>query len=145
MKTTLTIEQSAELIRLGVPKERASKQVMRQTTDSHGRPLQDAELKKWSKCRPFEKQDAMQNVGFTKYEFKNIFTIADLLSMLPCTIEIDGEVYDLILSYSRFQYWRAYYSLRMNVLYNAEKELIDALWGLLADLIEGNYVKPKEL
>lgn len=102
MRTTLTVEQSAKLIELGVPKERAS-------------------------------------------IAQSIFTIADLLSMLPYTIEIDGEVYDLILSYSRFQYWRAYYSLRMNVLYNVSKELIDALWDLLADLIENNYVNPQEL
>lgn len=129
MRTTLTIEQSAKLIELGVPKERASSRVTRHATGVYSRPL----------------QNAMQNVGFTKHEFDSVFTIADLLSMLPCTIEIDGEVYDLILSYSRFQYWRAYYSLRMNVLYNAEKELIDALWGLLADLIEGNYVKPQDL
>lgn len=146
MKTTLTIEQSAKLIELGVPKERASKQVMRQATDSHGRPLQDAELKKWSKCQPFEKQEAMQNVGFTKYEFKDIFTISDLLSMLPPSFEEGDYICELSILWDEMDStWKVHYSPWITEWKYAEYELIDALYKTFIKLIEENYVKPQEL
>lgn len=120
MRTTLTIEQSAKLIELGVPKERASKQVMQQETASNGRLLQ---------C-----------------EFKDIFTIADLLSMFQKTIESEDKTHEFNIGWDDFQKsWIVYWSLNDEYIKYSDYELIDALYRMLSHLIENNYIKPQEL
>lgn len=84
MKTTLTIEQSAELIKRGVSSDKASKRATRQVADSRGREIEKLRLKRWKDCVPYEKA-TMTNlrVGLIRFEHKEIFTLADLLSLLP--------------------------------------------------------------
>lgn len=88
MKTTLTIEQSAELIKRGVSSDKASKRVTRQVADSRGREIEKLRLKRWKDCVPYEKATMTNlHVGLMRFEHKEIFTLADLLSLLPKEIE----------------------------------------------------------
>lgn len=61
---------------------------MRKVADSHGKPL--PHLKQWKKCEPFEKTMSNMTVGLMVFESKDIFTLTDLLSLLPKKIKIDS-------------------------------------------------------
>lgn len=105
MKTTLTIDQSAELIKRGVSIDKAS----RRTPDYHDTP---------------------------------IFTLADLLSLLPK--EIENGLYSLDLMADNVE-WDSVYS-SAHVGYDPyfvanEKELIDVLYKTLLWTIDHNHVK----
>lgn len=87
----------------------------------------------------------MQNVGFTKYEFKDIFTIADLLSMLPKSLRLGsfGFVYELDISWNEMcGYWCTSYG---GSVYCQASELIDTLYDLLIQLIKYKQLNPQEL
>lgn len=117
MKTTLTIEQSAELIRLGVSKKKAS---VKTSVDDPSAP------------------DGVR--------LAVRFTIADLLSLLPKAIEIDGSVQELSMSwYDCYSCWRTNYTLCVKGCDRMEPELIDSLYGLLVQLIQNKYVNPEKL
>lgn len=111
MKTTLTIQESAELIKRGVSADKAS----RRTPDYHDIP---------------------------------IFTLADLLSLLPKKITFGHrtncrlKIQPIISSKDCIsEVWQACY-LHTSLKANAEApELIDALYELLLWAIDHNHVK----
>lgn len=122
MKQNLTIEQSAELIRNGVPNNRAS------------------DFEAVSSTNPW-------GIGGQVVMARPIFTLADLLSLIPKTIN-NGNHY-LDLSYG-FGDWTASYILwdsRDEGTYiedtqgeKTAKELVDALYELLLWCLD-NHVK----
>lgn len=149
MKTTLTIEQSAELIKRGVSADKASKRVTRQVADSRGREIEKLRLKRWKDCVPYEKA-TMTNlrVGLMHFEHKEIFTLAALLSLLPKKITFGHrtncrlKIQPIISSKDCIsEVWQACY-LHTSLKANAEApELIDALYKLLLWAIDHNHVK----
>lgn len=122
MKTTLTIKQSAELIKRGVSACKASENyVGRWEHSSEG---------------SFPDLDSVEP----------LFTLADLLSLLPKTIRVDNSPFDKELSMA-FEYaeqkWYAGYCFLDDdfINHNIAFELIDALYNLLIWAIDHNHVK----
>ncbi len=124
MKTELTIEQSQRLIELGVDANKASKEIA--TTIS--------EQEYSDPCRP-------------------IFTLADLLGILPKEIEVesrDGDIDDAWLflvwdtngDYADNHEWLAAYTAGFTYIANKHApELIDATYSLLIWLIENKHIQ----
>lgn len=105
MKVSLTIEQSAELIRLGVSVDKAS----------------------------------------GDYHLNPVFTIGDMLSILPKSIRLGdfGIVYELDISwYEMYGYWRVTYGGLADC---RATEVIYAMYGSLIQLIKCKQLKPEEL
>lgn len=120
MKTTLTIEQSAELIKCGVPNNRTS------------------DFKAVSSTNP-------RGIGGQVVMAKPIFTLADLLSLLPKSIEYEGYAEAKLNIYTRphrRECWVAKYIVSAKTIpYDgAGEELIDALYEVLWKLLN-NHVK----
>lgn len=158
MRKTLTIEQSAELIKRGVSAERASKRVTRQVADSHGREIEKLRLKRWKDCVPYEKATMTNlHVGLMHFEHKEIFTLADLFALLPKDIEMDFpnadggiDTEDCYLCtqwcingyYADNHQWCVFYTPGFQVVGDScAKELIDALYKCLIWAIDNNHVK----
>lgn len=115
MKTTLTIEQSAELIKRGVSAERATRVPLCATSQDEPR---------WS---------------------EPIFTLADLLSFPPKVLHKDSLAYHYVLTIywdEDIKVWRAIYdAIGDNIAGDcAAPELIDALFALVCSLLD-NHVK----
>jgi hypothetical protein len=127
MKTNLTPEQSATLIAKGISADKASKQ-----GDKIFKPvaLQNGSIKR----------------VFDGYE--PIFTLADLLSLLPKHIRIEHRHYYLrmntfVLTDEANPMWIARYITSNSAITLHERwseELIDALYKLLTSLLD-NHVK----
>lgn len=120
MKTTLTIKQSAELIKRGVPNNRASDFEVVSSTNSRG-------------------------IGGQVIMAKPIFTLTDLLSLLPKSIEHNGYAEAKLNIYTRphrRECWVAKYIVSAKTIpYDgAGEELIDALYEVLWKLLN-NHVK----
>lgn len=127
MKTKLTLEESARLIELGIDLKMASECVSAMKVYASGR-------------------------GIIRLPESNpIFTLPDLLSILPKEIDYNGLTYELNLwvykatwyiEYvveTEFNQWDA-----LNTDNFDSPELIDALYQLLIWAIENNYVKPNK-
>lgn len=118
MKTTLTIEQSAELIKRGVSADKASRLKPRYTKS-----------------------------GYCDDPYR-IFTLADLLSLLPKHIRIEHRHYYLrmntfVLINEENPMWIARYITSNSAITLHERwseELIDALYKLIISLLD-NHVK----
>lgn len=115
MKQNLTIKQSAELIKRGVSPERATRVPLCATSPDEPR---------WS---------------------EPIFTIADLLSLLPKSIEYNGYAEAKLNIYTRphrRECWVAKYIVSAKTISydGAGEELIDALYEVLWKLLD-NHVK----
>lgn len=115
MKTTLTIEQSAELRAKGVSADKAS-----------------------------EKKREYTSLG-TPIGYASIFTLADLLSLLPKSIEHGGYAEAKLNIYTRphrRECWVAKYIVSAKTIpyEGAGEELIDALYEVLCKLLD-NHVK----
>lgn len=152
MKTTLTIEQSKALIDLGVDPKLASKCKFRQITNSKGEPLEKNKIKKWKDRTSCEKAThSPLCVGLTKIEFVDIFTLTDILSILPKeiksddTIMGDGFISELQINWDCSQkVWNcAYLALPHPVGVGKAPELIDALYHLLIWCINNGKYNPK--
>ena len=158
MRKTLTIEQSAELIKRGVSAERASKRVTRQVADSRGREIEKLRLKRWKDCVPYEKTTMTNiHVGLMHFEHKEIFTLADLFALMPKDIEMDFpnadggiDTEDCYLCtqwcingyYADNHQWCVFYTPGFQVVGDfCAKELIDALYKCLIWAIDNNHVK----
>lgn len=120
MKTTLTIEQSAELIKRGVPNNRASDFEAVSSTSPRG-------------------------IGGQVMMARPIFTLADLLSLLPKSIEHGGYAEAKLNIYTRphrRECWVAKYIVSAKTIpYDgAGEELIDALYEVLYKLLD-NHLK----
>ena len=121
MKTQLTIEESARLIELGVDEMLASEERISSSTNNRG----------W---------------GGTTIMGRSIYTLTDILSILPKEIEIDGEQEDLnivmdnsnaLVGYPKFheKHGCAFIS----------PELIDALNKLLFWCLKNGHLKTETL
>lgn len=116
MKTTLTIEQSAKLIELCVPKKRAS----------IAAPV------------PASYSTDEEN------ELARVFDMGDLLSMFQKTIEAKNLRFGI--EWDDYQKsWIVYCSWHDKYIKYSDYEMADALYEMLVHLIENNYVKPQEL
>lgn len=125
MKTTLTIKQSAELIKRGVKQNKASGTYVGRWEHSSEGSFPDPE------------------------SVEPLFTLTDLLLLLPKTIHPSGRYY-LDLSYG-FGDWTASYILwddcdegtyiRDTQGEKTADELVDALYKLLLWTIDHNHVK----
>ena len=158
MRKTLTIEQSAELIKRGVSAESASKRVTRQVADSRGREIEKLRLKRWKDCVPYEKTTMTNiHVGLMHFEHKEIFTLADIFALMPKDIEMDFpnadggiDTEDCYLCtqwcingyYADNHQWCVFYTPGFQVVGDfCAKELIDALYKCLIWAIDNNHVK----
>lgn len=115
MKTTLTIEQSAELIRRGVCAASASKSEVSYAYNPH----------------------THERIAFARA----IFTLADILSLLPQIL----EDYYLNIS-SRASGWDIDYiswHKKDPINVSSDDELIDALYSALLWCIDNNHLKLK--
>ncbi len=122
MKTQLTAEQSAKLIELGVSPERASEIKVEVKESSRGCPnIYCSEVK-----RP-------------------IFTLTDILDILPKEIRHNSCTYKLNIDYPPIGMVAARYNTEWDDLDSLTgclcKELIDALYSLLVWCLEKGYVK----
>lgn len=121
MKTTLTIQESAELIKRGVSANKASgTYIGRWEHSSEG---------------SFPDPDSVEP----------LFTLADLLSLLPKSIEYEGYAEAKLNIYTRphrRECWVAKYIVSAKTIpYDgAGEELIDALYEVLWKLLD-NHVK----
>lgn len=122
MKTQLTAEESAKLIELGVSPERASES---NSSVAYGNGAR----------------------GIMKVPETPIFTLADILDILPKEINAFGIPARLQMYNQPAEYWIASYvtydggTLTYQNPCSAEKELIDALYSLLVWCLEKGYVK----
>lgn len=123
MKTRLTAEESAKLIELGVSPERASKRTF---------DLKDVN----NLSKPLERRELLP-----------IFTLADILDILPKEFNVSGTSARLQVYNHPAEYWIASYvtydggTLTYQNPCSAEKELIDALYSLLVWCLKKGYVK----
>ena len=122
MKTTLTIQESAELIKRGVSENRA-----------HEIKVYDDPLSEWT------------------HRGCPLFTLTDLLSLLPKEITVKMEFYDVdrlacLHISSTNEKWYVSYKYEFEEreywckMFNSE-ELIDALYKLMIWVIAHNHVK----
>ncbi len=121
MKIQLTAEESAKLIELGVSPERASERTPDYTdVNNIGRPLERREL-------------------------LPIFTLTDILDILPKEIRHNGCTYKLNIDYPPIGMVAARYNTEEDDLDSLKgylcEELIDALYSLLVWCLEKGYVK----
>lgn len=133
MRTQLTAEESAKLIEIGVSPERASKRIF---------DLKDVN----NLDKPLERR-----------ELRPIFTLADILDILPKEIEVDSpnadkgiDIEDCYLctqwcingDYADNHQWCAFYTPGFQLIGDCTApELIDALYSLLVWSLEKGYVK----
>ena len=122
MKTQLTAEQSAKLIELGVSPERASEIKVEVEEPSRGCP----------------------NIYCSEVKYP-IFTLSDLIGILPKSIEHSGYAEAKLNIYTRphrRECWVAKYIVSAKTIpYDgAGYELIDALYEVLYKLLD-NHVK----
>lgn len=133
MKTQLTAEQSAKLIELGVSPERASNMWVKSSSRSYTCEKNNLLLDTlaWRK----ENVSNSENYGF-------IFTLADILDILPKKVKIhrDGDTLSMIYHCGQ---WRVGYSNCAEYCNHTKvaPELIDALYSLLLWCLEKGYVK----
>ncbi|WP_305156220.1 hypothetical protein [uncultured Muribaculum sp.] len=121
MKTQLTAEESAKLIELGVSPERASERTF---------DLKDVN----NLSKPLERRELLP-----------IFTLADILDILPKEIRHNGCTYKLNIDYPPIGMVAARYNTEWDDLDSIKgymcEELIDALYSLLVWCLEKGYVK----
>ena len=152
MKTTLNPEQSATLIAKGISADKASKRVTRKVADSHGREIEKLRLKRWKDCVPYEKATITNlRVGLMRFEHKEIFTLADILDLLPKEIVADtiicqNDICPIRINWdTNVQTWFVGYELIPHpVGVGVDSELIDALFSILCWAIDNNHVKVKQ-
>lgn len=145
MKTTLTIQESAELIKRGVSADKASMVCM----DFNGT---------YAYVFGDEEQTVRYCVNDQFYVEENrVFTLADLFSLLPKEIDVDFpnadggiDTEDCCLctqwcingDYADNHQWCVFYTPGFQVVGDScAKELIDALYKCLIWAIDHNHVK----
>lgn len=134
MKTTLTIEQSAELINRGVSDAKASMVCL----DFNGT---------YAYVCGEEAQTVRDCVNGKFYvEESRVFTLADILDILPRLVPDSGGdfSYALKIQPCSLPGWTICYyaySLDKGKGYHSAQELVDALYDLLLWAIDNNYVK----
>lgn len=159
MKTTLTIEQSAELIKRGVSKDKASDALI--YLDYAGEEVEPHKVFKregdgvlLTRLRNGTvigvEAKMVHKDSDCKYS-ESIFTLSDLLSILPKEITVTMEFYDVdrlacLHISSTTEKWYVSYKYEFEEreywckMFNSE-ELIDALYKLLLWDINHNHIK----
>ena len=161
MKRILTDKESDKLIKLGVPEKFASKQKIRKITDCQGNLLDKKKIKRWKDCQVYEKINGNLTIGLTRFEKKSIFTLEDLIDIIPKTLNyLDKDtssnlnlefISDEYLS-GNTPYWEAKYievlpgdaDWSSHIDYKEEYELIDAIYSLLCEFIKSKHITFKE-
>lgn len=139
MKTTLTIEQSAELIKRGVSADKASKMWVDSPEGGYNCEKNNLLLE----ALVWKKENDSNPVDFAP-----IFTLADLLSLLPKKLygeETDYCDCELHIHANKLGWSVSYMEIRgsevaVMKLTSYGVELIDALFSLLCKLLN-NHVK----
>lgn len=151
MKIQLTAEESAKLIELGVSPERASMCLLNLDYDSEVIPCEDV----WEEDGRLlanvndEVIDVDRKIVTKDSDFDHsyandnpIFTLADILDILPKKIKIhrDGDTLSMIYHCGQ---WRVGYSNCAEYCNHTKvaPELIDALYSLLVWCLGKGYVK----
>ncbi len=144
MKTELTPEESAKLIELGVDPKLASMVSWKSTKDWQGNNIN--ENNKHLVLKPF--RPAV--MGFESFDCKDIFTLTDILAILPKGIRHKEGPYGLCMEYDCD--WEVSYFNMANFLtpnkegfiaFAQASELIDALNQLLIWCIANGHYNPK--
>ena len=149
MKTALTVEESARLIELGVDPKMASMVSWKQTQNWERKSV--LPNKEHLSSKPFEPIV----MGFERFEVKDVFTLADILSILPKEI---GHMRILTINstdtlyFAFYAHWEKEYmdSCEEKVIHGindkafSAPELIDALYELLIWCLEQKIIKLKE-
>ena len=148
MKTTLTVEESQRLINLGVDPKLASMVSWKQTETWARKSV--LPNKEHLTLKPFKPMV----IGFERFEVKDVFTLADILSILPK--EIEDSNLDIISTqvdiknHKKVSGWMATYIGSHNDLTFTDglvfqaPELINALYSLLIWCLENKIIKLKE-
>lgn len=130
MKKELTVEQSQRLIDLGVPKVKASKVAWETTRDVKGNLIPKKEQRRGVMDKPF----AMMHVGMQDFSNHDIFTLTDLLEILPKVMHKEKQAYhyNLVMYWAEDEKkWRVTYdAIGDNMGSETATELIDALYEL---------------
>ena len=114
MKTELTTEQSQYLIELGVP-------IVNATILGELYELEDG-----------------------SWDYQRLFSLTDLLEILPKEIEIDNKKYGLFTEFNSQYAFAYYYSVNTTSLgCQRKEEFIDALYELTIWCIENGHLKFK--
>ncbi len=149
MKTELTLEQSRTLVGRGVHSEKASKVAWQITTDSHGKPF-TKELMKQSWHHGISHKGGIQRVGLTHIDEKPIFTLTDLLEILPKEIRINNKDCFLNIPFNNKVALATYMGsddkncLKFEHCELGNEELIDNLYNLMLWVIDNGYLKLEE-
>lgn len=134
MKTALTIEESQRLIDLGVDPKLASMVSWKQTeTWARKSILSNEEHLTLKPFRPMV-------MGFERFETKDVFTLADLLSILTKEIkQVKKHPMTMVVYWHSINNeWNAYYDYSEFSPIKSSPELIDALNSLLIWVLENN-------
>lgn len=113
MKNCLSVEQSAELIKRGVSANRA-----------HEIKVYDDPVSEWT------------------HKGCPLFTLADLLSLLPVDIYYEHKTYELAMKFIS-EKWHVEYSFNFDDILELKPatELIDALYEMVLWCLDNNHVK----
>ena len=135
MKHLLSPEQSATLISKGISADKASMFAWQKVRDGKGNPLS----KKEKNCRynhGITLKKGMMVCGLEHIEYTPIFTLADILSLLPKHI---GDFGNLMMAFNnRYGKWDVCYELSEYM--QCETELIDALFSTLCWAIGHGHI-----
>lgn len=131
-KRWLTKKESRRLIKLGVPGDKASKVAWEIVSDSKGEPLSEYDRKCWWKKGISEKPFSPMNVGLTRIEKEDIFTLDDILDILPKALDLDNCLQISMNPIESVVYYESYFD-EFHVI---KPELIDALFELLIWVIK---------
>ena len=143
MKTTLTVEESQRLIDLGVDPKMASMVSWKQTETWARKSV--LPNKEHLTLKPFKPMV----IGFERFETKDVFTLTDILRILPKEIEHNGLTYGLNMWVENATYFVEYcaengvydYLIDSNI---SAPELIDALNALLIWVLENGHLKTEK-
>ena len=145
MKTELTTEQSQHLIKLGVPKEKASMIKHIQLTNLDGEPI-DEEYKRnftWKSLNKKPFTPFIQEGTKTTYSSYDIFTLTDVLKILPKEIQLCGLniIYHNAIDDYYSNNYVVFYDDLLGCSAGIDNELIDALYELTVWCIENGHLK----
>lgn len=144
MKPTLTPQESATLIAKGISADKASMFAWQKVCGYKGNPLS-----KKDKNREYNHgitlKKGMMKCGLEYIEYEPLFTLADLLSLLPKEVKRDSLDRPYVLHIIREEDRTiAAYRRDWDSITGADKrtsEFIDSLYELLLWAIDNNHVK----
>lgn len=82
-------------------------------------------------------------MGFERFDCKDIFTLTDILSILPKEFKTDSSIAVIVISINGGVWGVSYEDCIETYVFYPNQELIDALYQLLIWAIENNHVNLK--